>query len=492
MDTDRGDTRQNGRRSAYHRIVNLMDDETLKMQVRHFLEVEHLSIRQISELLSISRKRIMRVMGTGPLPKKRPGIIEPYRRLIEEWYSRYPRLRAIQVLERLKTYGFTGGYTTVKDYTMNLRKKRKRQAYHELTFLPGEEVQIDWMERRLSFGTVYGFLFLLAYSRYLYGRFYPKHSFEFFLDGHIEAMREVGGIAKGHRYDNLKSVVLARKPDIILNPQFLDFSRHLGFSIHLCTPGRANEKGRVERVIQDIDNFFRAADFTSLDELNSKFMSWRHERNKKPHRVTGKAPFDLLAEERLNPLPAIDYKPCRLVPALISSTGFVACDTNRYSVPSSYSNMASTVILSPSSIEIVVDGKRVALHKRYFEKNLTIEHPSHRERLLNMTPHFKEERIYQLMKRMDKEIELFLHTAEKEGEDPRLSAIKLFRLLKNMARETLISAVREANSLGIYRITYVESLLSPGFKEQPVHPQKKELLEITYERRDLADYDELI
>ena len=109
-----------------------------------------------------------------------------------------------------------------------------------------------------------------------------------------------------------------------------------------------------------------------------------------------------------------------------------------------------------------------------------------------MTPHFKEERIYQLMKRMDKEIELFLHAAEKEGEDPHVSAIKLFRLLRGMAKETLISAVREANSLGIYRTTYVEGLLTPGFKEQPVHPQKKELLEITYEGRNLADYDELI
>jgi transposase len=469
-----------------------MDDDALKTMVRHLIEVEHLSIRQIAEHLLVSRKKIMRVMGDSVVPDKRPGIIEPYRRLIEEWYHQYPRLKAIQVLKRLESYGFTGGYTTVKEYTMNLRKKRKRQAYHELTFLPGEEVQIDWMERRLPFGTVYGFLFLLAYSRYLYGRFYPKHSFEFFLDGHIEAMKEVGGVAKKHRYDNLKSVVLARKPEIILNPQFLDFSRHFGFSIHLCTPGRANEKGRVERVIQDIDNFFNAADFTSLDELNSTFTSWRHERNKRPHRVTGKAPFDLLAEERLKPLPAIDYKPYRTVTALISSTGFVTCDTNRYSVPSPYSNMASTAMLLPSSIEVVVDGKRVAFHKRCFEKNRTIEHPSHREKLLTMTPHFKEERIYQLMKRMDTEIERFLHTAEKEGEDPHVSAIKLFRLLKGMAKETLISAVREANSLGIYRITYVEGLLTPGFTEQPVHPQKKELLEITYEGRNLADYDELI
>ncbi len=467
-----------------------MDDDTLKLKVRLLSEVEHLSIRQIAEHLAISRKRIMRVMGDNPVCK-RPSMLDPYERLIQEWYSQYPRLRAIQVLERLRSYGFTGGYTTVKEYTKTLRKKKKRQAYHELVFLPGEEAQIDWMERKMPFGTAYGFLFLLSYSRYLYGKFYPKHSFEFFLDGHIEAMKEAGGIAQKHRYDNLKSVVLTRKPEIVLNPQFLDFSRHFGFAIHLCTPGRANEKGRVEKIIQSIDMFLQADTFANMDELNRKFTTWRRERNRRPHRTTGKAPLDLMPDERLKALPAIDYKPVRFVSAPVSSTGFVAFDANRYSVPSLYSTVASTLVVSPTSIEVIVDGKRVALHKRSFEKSKTIEHPSHRERLLNMTPHFKEERIYQLMKKMDREMEVFLRAAENEGEDPYVCAHKLFRLLRGISKETLISAVREANGLGIYRTTYVEGLLTPGFKDQPVQPQKKELLEITYEGRNLADYDEL-
>jgi len=242
-----------------------------------------------------------------------PSIIDPYGRLIKEWYSQYPRLKAIQVLERLRSYGFTGGYTTVKRYTRSLRKKRKREAYHELIRLPGEEAQIDWMERRMSFGTAYGFVFVLSHSRYLWGRFYQKHTFEFFLDGHIEAMKEVGGVARTHTYDNLKTVVLARKPETVLNPQFLDFSRHYGFAIHLCTPGRANEKGRVEKVIQSIDMFLQADTFATLDELNGKFTAWRRERNRRVHRTTGKAPADMLTEERLKALPAIDYRPARFI-----------------------------------------------------------------------------------------------------------------------------------------------------------------------------------
>jgi len=467
-----------------------MDDETLKLKVRLLREMEHLSIRQIAEALSVSRKRIMRVMGDTPVYRP-PSIIDPYERLIKEWYNQYPRLKAIQVLERLRSYGFAGGYTTVKRYTRSLRKKRKREAYHELIRLPGEEAQIDWMERRMPFGNAYGFVFVLSHSRYLWSRFYPKHTFEFFLDGHIEAVKEVGGVARTHTYDNLKSVVLARRPETVLNPQFLDFSRHCGFAIHLCTPGRANEKGRVEKIIQSIDMFLQADTFATLDELNRKFTAWRRERNRRPHRTTGKAPADMLTEERLKALPAIDYKPARFIAAPVSSTGFVTFDTNRYSVPSSKSSIAATLVVSPTTIEVIVEGKRVALHRRCFEKNRTIEHPSHRERLLAMTPHYKEERIYQLMKRMDREMEVFLSRAQNEGEDPYVSAHKLFRLLRGISKETLISAVREANSLGIYRTAYIEGLLTPGRADQPVQPQKKELLEIAYEGRNLADYDEL-
>jgi hypothetical protein len=77
---------------------------------------------------------------------------------------------------------------------------------------------------------------------------------EFFLEGHMEAFGEIGGIPHRGRYDNLKSVVIRRRPETIYNSQFLDFARHYGFSIYLCTPGRANEKGRVERVIRDMED----------------------------------------------------------------------------------------------------------------------------------------------------------------------------------------------------------------------------------------------
>jgi transposase len=469
-----------------------MEDDLLN-QVRHLQEVEGLSIRQISDLLGLSRKKVTRLIESGGIVKKeRSSIIDPYRRLIEDWYEAYPSLKATQVFDRLQTYGYTGRYTTVKGYTRQFRRKRKRM-YHELSFLPGEEAQVDWMQRRFPFGIAYGFVFILSYSRYLYARFYPRQTMEFFLEGHMDAYKEIGGIPRQGRYDNLKSVVIKRKPEIVFNTQFLDFARHYGFSVYPCTPYRANEKGRVERVIRDMGQFLTTDTFDSLDDLNRKFTSWRKERNAKVHRTTGKTPNELLKEEKLKSLPQIPYKAYRIQTGIVSPTGFISLETNRYSVPSGYSHQSGSLLIYPRHIEIVIQHRSVATHQRSFMKNQKIENPLHREKLLQVTPHFKYQRIYQLMIQMDTALDHFLKRAQEEGEDPIAAAYELFRLLKGISKHTLLSVVREANKLGTFKVAYITNLLQPsGAKNHPVYPQDNKLLTITYERSDLAKYDDLI
>lgn len=468
-------------------------EEDRESRVRHLREVEGLSIRQIAGKLGMSRKTVSRILGgSGQARPPAPSIIAPYQRLIRQWYEDYPFLQARQVLERLRAYGFTGGYTTVKEHTLGFRRKRP-EAYHELEFLPGEEAQVDWMHWTAPFGMAYGFVFLLACSRYLFARFYRRCSMEFFLDGHIEAMKETGGTARTNRYDNLKSVVTRRRPELALNPRFLDFARHYGFSIHACTPGRANEKGRVERAIRDIKGFLRSEPFGDLEEMNRKVDIWRRERNQRTHRSTRRPPVEMLKEEMLRPLPAIHYRPYREIAAQVSKTGFVEFETNRYSVPSELAGSACVVLAYPERLEIVIRGRKTAQHKRVLDRHTKVEVPSHREGLLRTTPRFKRKRIHQLMRGMDRAVELFLERAQQEGEDPEDAAHELFRLLLGSSKETLLSALREANALGIYRVKYIHGLIGPKGLDRanPVCPQDAGLLDIEYEGRQLKDYDEL-
>jgi transposase len=468
-------------------------ESTVPHQVRQLYEVEQLSLRQIAKKLQVSRKTVTRIIQGQSLKRPpRQVLCQPYDRLIREWYQEYPFLKATQVYERLKSYEFPGCYGTVKRYTRPLRQRRP-QAFHELTFLPGEEAQIDWMEWRVPSGVLYGFVYLLAYSRYLFFQFYPRQSLEFFLDGHLNAFQEISGVPHRHRYDNLKSVVLKRSPEVTFNPLFLDFARHYGFSIHPCNPGRANEKGRVERVIRDIKDFLKVTPCQDLYQANRKTHFWRQERNQRLHRSTDQKPIDLLRDEKLKALPQIPYRPHRIVLAQISKTGFVELDTNRYSVPSAYATATAEILAYADHLEIVVRGKHIARHPRSFERKQKIENPQHRQSLLNRTPHFKMQRIYQLLTGMDPHVAHFLKQAEEEGQDPYPTAHELFKILLTASKTTFLAAVREATQMKAYKTRYVQSLLGSGASHppHPVHPQNPTLLTLTYERRSLRDYDDL-
>lgn len=471
-----------------------MDDAALAQRVLQLKQVEGLSQRQIAAVLGIGRKRIRGILESGQKAQSLPrgSCLDEYAQLITHWYQEYPRLKAGQVYERLKSYDYSGSYPSVVLFTRRYRKQ-KTKAYHTLIFLPGEEAQVDWFFfNHPRIGQVAGFVYLLSFSRYGWGIFYPKTTFEFFLAGHQECFRHIGGLAHRHRYDNLKSVVLRRAAgNIEYNPQFLDFSRFFGFSIHLCNPYSGNEKGRVERLIRDIRSFLYAEEFIDLADLNRKFRIWLEKRNNTLHSSTGKTPKELLVQERLIQLPQGDYPPRRIIPAIVSKTALVEFETNKYSIPSSYASKTVEIAVYPDEIQILFSGKRISIHKRCFGRKQLIQNPLHSQRLLEQTPQFKMRRILQLIRDMDEVFGRFIEHQENESEAME-AAYQLFILLKSHSRAVLISAVRELNSLGCFKVKALRSLLSlPEPKEAaPLWPVNQNLLNLTYQERSLADYDQ--
>lgn len=475
----------------------MAEEETILKRILHLRQVEKLSLRQIAQELGINRKKVSRILEkaqVSTIPLLKPKILDQYQQLISQWYKQRPYLKANQVYEWLQSYGFKGSYPSVANFTKEYRQKPKA-VYQTLKFLPGQEAQIDWFFfDSPSTGKVAGFIYVLAYSRYAWGEFYPKSTFEFFLHGHLQCFKHLGGLAHCHRYDNLKSVVLKRYPNTIYNPQFLDFSRYYGFSIYLCNPGKGNEKGRVERIIRDIRNFLYAEEFKDIEDLNFKFHVWLEKRNKRIHRVTDKTPEELLSEERLLSLPVNPYPAKRIVPGIITSkTGWVDFENNKYSVPGSCANKSGELVASTEDIEIWINNHRVTVHKRCFKKKQLIQNPLHAEKLLDRTtPQFKMQRIYELIHGMDGCFAFFLGHQDDESERWQ-SAYCLFKLLKTHSKEMLQSAVRELNNMKCFKIKALKSLLRlPQAKEVlPVWPQKTDLLNLEYEERRLDEYDGL-
>ena len=373
-----------------------MQQPDKREQILHLWQVEKLSIRQIAKELKVCRKRIRAIIdGTQQAsPLVKAGILDQYAQLIGHWYSLHPKLKAIQIYERLKEYGYSGSYASVVRESRDHRRPRQT-AYYPLTFVPGEEAQVDWFfYNDEHLGMMAGFIYVLSFSRYAWGMFYPKHSYEFFLAGHVECFKHIGGVAHRHRYDNCKSVVIKRDPEIVYNGQFLDFARFYGFTLHVCNPYSGNEKGRVERVIRDVRVFLYGRVFKDLADLNKQFHEWLKSRNEKIHRVTGKTPKELLIQEKLITLPQKDYPAYRIEQGRATKTAYINFDRNKYSVPVTCAGQKVEIMGYVDRVEICVSGQKVALHNRCFEKDKEIKNPLHEQKLLDRSNNdFKYQRI---------------------------------------------------------------------------------------------------
>ncbi len=470
-----------------------MNDQREK--IRYLKDVTGLSFRQIARETGISRYNVSRLYSEDDQGKKLKGsCLDPYRDLMASWFAEIPTLKSIQIWKRLCERGLRVGYRTVSEYTEDFRKKKKEKVYWPLTFLPGEEGQVDWFfvdHPRL--GKLSGFTLVLSYSRYAFAHLFCRSSFEFFIEGHLLAFEEVGGTPHALRYDNLKSVVLRREP-LQYNPGFLEFARHYGFEIRLCNPASGNEKGRVERLIRSIrDTFLNTADHhQSLSALNQALHQWIREKNETVHRATDAVPAEKKKEEPLKMLPDRKWNNLLIhLPKLPTKTGFMIFETNLYSVPEHAAHEPLSLHSFVDRVEIY-DGKgnRVASHPRSFERKKEVQNPIHRSGS-RLSDRAKRERIFAVISNMDPVVKMFLENNREAGEDPHQTAYAIFRLLRNHSRGLLLSLIREAMSQKACRLKFVLSRLNaPEAAADPVSPQNASLLTLDYQPRPLEDYDD--
>ncbi len=470
--------------------------EEIRQRILYLRDVIGLSFYQIEEQTGTPRKRASRIYrGASTMEnRKRFCLLDKYHPIISNWFREYPSLKALQVYKWLCERGVQVSYPLIVKYTRELRRK-KEKVYHPLDFLPGEEGQVDWcIIPHPGMGRLFCFVLILSYSRHLFAHIFPRSSFEFFIEGHIMAFSAMNGIPHSLRYDNLKTVVLRRRPEIQYNPRFLDFSRHYGVEIRLCNPARGNEKGRVERVIRTMKATFfnNMVRYCSLSAINQGLHEWVEDKNNTPHRATRKSPVALFQEERLKPLPGIPWKNVHIhTPVKTTKTAMMIFDTNTYSVPDYLVRKALSIHSTPTTVKIYDGNKEVASHPRSFERYKQIINPLHRT-YSRLSTKAKMHRIYDVIRGLHPDVAEFLLKNQACGEDPQRTAYQIFKLLKQFSRGMILSIVSECLGRKSPRLkTLLSHLhLQPAEKNEAVCPQNPDLLNITYKARALEEYED--
>jgi len=481
-------------------------------EIRRLYYGEHWRVGTIATQLGVHHDTVRAAIAEAHAVRRgacRRTQLDPYVPFIRDTLAQYPRLRATRLHEMLRVRGYPGSPTQVRRLVRRLRPQVAPTLYRRLTTLSGEEAQVDWG----SFGSVRigrgtrplsGFVLVLSYSRAIFALFTLDQTLESFLRGHVEAVHTMGGCARTLVYDNLKSAVLERQGTAIrFHPRLLELAGHYHFAPRPCTPGRGNEKGKVERQIRYLrDAFFAARPFRDVDDLNAQFQRWRDEiAHRRPHpEQRERTVAEVFAGEqaRLLPLPAhpFDTETQRVVTA--RKQPYVPFDRNLYTIPHTHVGQPLTLLASPTVVRIVAGGTEIARHVRSYDSGQPIEDAAHLEGLLAATRQANASSTRDRLRLAVPLTATLFDRLAARGDVLRPHLLRLQALLDDYGPHELAAAVAlavERNALGAGSISHIletrrrqRTHVPPVPVILPDHPGVRDL---TVTPHPLESYDDL-
>ena len=330
-------------------------------------------------------------------PKPKVGAyLDRIRQILKEDQTAPKKQRhtAKRIFDRIRSEGYSGGYTQVKAAVREIRN-HSQEVFVPLTHRPGE-AQADFgyalVKENGVLRKVVFFVMTLPFSDAIFLQVFERICTEVLWEAHRRAFEFFGGVPSRITYDNEKIAVIqilsahGRK----LTDGFLQLQSHYLFQAHFCRVRRANEKGSVESDIRyGRQNFLvPVPQPRELEELNGQLVPRCHEDLACQSRGKVGRRGERLREDQAAflPLPAAPFDACRKISTTVSSLSLIRFDRNEYSVPVRYAHSTVVVKGYTDRVEVCRKDERIAVHKRLWGKDGVAFDPVHYLALLERKP----------------------------------------------------------------------------------------------------------
>jgi len=367
--------------------------------IRFDWQRHQMSVRALARKYDVHRRTVRQAIAS-PLPpdRKVPVRAAPVRAAVAGWIDemlredlaapRKQRHTAKRVFERLRDeHDAQVSYSTVAKYVHRARAEitaaaARAEAASVAGFVPqakepGAEAEVDFSDVIVELAgraaRCYLFGFRLSCSGKGCHRVYASCAQEAFLEGHVTAFGDMGGVPWRHiRYDNLSPAVakVLRGRSRTETSRWLAFRSWYGFEAFYCEPGPAgaHEKGGVEG---DLGRFRRrwlvpVPKVDSLAELNAMLAD--ADASEDARRIAYRAATvgeDFAAEQAfLRPLPGEPFDTAATLWPRVDRYARVSIGKCRYSVPAYLIDSRVRVALSANELRVFDGSKLVAAHPR--------------------------------------------------------------------------------------------------------------------------------
>ncbi len=313
------------------------------------------SYRDAAELAGCSPNTVARYVAAraagmlvGGRAAPRPSVIDEFLPKLEELVERSNgKIRADVAYDKIVAMGFSGSERTARRAVAQLKKawrSGRRRVHRPWVAEPGMWAQYDFGDGpRVAGAPTILFCLWLAWCRFRVVLPLLDKSQPSVFAAIDSALRRTGGVPTYLLTDNEKTVTIEHVAGVpVRNTATVAFGAHYGLTVATCVPADPATKGGSEACVRlaKADLVPTEAnlleEYASFAELEAACAAFCDQVNARPHRVTRRAPAEMLAEEaqRLHPLPAAPFSAAFGVMRTVGlTTPMVSFEVGQYSVP---------------------------------------------------------------------------------------------------------------------------------------------------------------
>ena len=294
-------------------IMNILEAYDLTGSLRDAAELAGCSHHTVARYVS-ERERGRAVPGAVA---RRPGVADEFLPKLEELAGRSKgKIRADKAHERIAAMGYAGSERTTRRAVAGLKQAYaagRRRVHRPWVAEPGMWAQYDFGDGpRIGQAATILFCLWLAWSRFRVVLPLLDKSGPSVWAAADVALRRLGGVPAYLLTDNEKTVTVEHVAGIpVRNAAAVEFGRHYGLTVAACVPYDPASKGGSESTVKIAKADLVPAqanllgEYASFAQLEAACEGFCGQVNARPHRITRRAPAEMLAEERarLHPVP---------------------------------------------------------------------------------------------------------------------------------------------------------------------------------------------
>ena len=181
------------------------------------LKKHGLSLRKIAKEVGCAVNTVRRHLDDENPPrydrkKTRAPKLSPFEGYLRERQAAaHPAwIPASVLLREIVALGYTGGGSQLRAFLRSLKPSLPLDPVVRFETVPGEQMQVDWVEFRKGKNPLYAFCATLGFSRMSFVEFVTDMRVQTLIACHHHAFEYFGGVTRRVLYDNMKTVVIER------------------------------------------------------------------------------------------------------------------------------------------------------------------------------------------------------------------------------------------------------------------------------------------